>query len=165
MADDDVRSGTGWKPMAGIRTAVELDGGVLVGDDGSACAARAIEYAAGEAARRGVDLHVVRAWSIPTAVRPADAPFGTTPSIAEMQDATQAETQRRAEAAAAAHPGVTAHAHTAFARADHVLLAAARNADVLVVGSKGRSRLSSMLVGSTAATAVREATIPVVVVR
>lgn len=151
--------------MAGIRKAVEVYGGVLVGDDGSTFAARAIEYAAGEAARREVDLHVVRAWSIPTAVRPPDAPFGTTPSIVEMQDATLAETQRRADAAAAAHPGVQAHAHTALARPGTVLLAAAKGADVLVVGSKGRSRLSDMLVGSTAVTAVREATIPVIVVR
>jgi len=165
MADDDISQSTSWTPMAGIRTVAEVDGGVLVGDDGSPCAARAIEYAAAEAARRGTDLHVVRAWSIPTGVRPEDAPFGTTPSITEMQEATRAETQRRAEAAAAAHPGLRIHAHTAFARPDHALLAAAEGADVLVVGSKGRSRLSDMLVGSTATTAVREATIPVVVVR
>ncbi|WP_152192332.1 universal stress protein [Georgenia satyanarayanai] len=162
MADDDARHS--WT-MAGIHTAVKLDGGVLVGDDGSACAGQALKYAAAEAARRGTDLHAVRAWSIPTAVRPRDAPFGTTPSIVEMQDATLVETRRRAEVAAAEHPGVTVHAHTAFGRAGRVLLSAAAGADVLVVGSKGRSKIADMLVGSTAAACIREAKIPVVVVR
>ncbi|WP_324650655.1 universal stress protein [Georgenia sp. H159] len=162
MADDARRAS--WT-MAGIDTAVELDGGVLVGDDGSACAGQALQYAAAEAARRGAELHVVRAWSIPTAVRPENAPFGTTPSIVEMQEATLAETRRRAEKAAADHPEVTVHAHTVFGRADRALTAAAAKADVLVVGSKGRSKLGSLLLGSTAATAIREAPIPVVVVR
>jgi len=162
MADDDARHS--WT-MAGIHTAVELDGGVLVGDDGSACAGQAVRYAAAEAARRGTDLHVVRAWSIPTAVRPEGATFGTTPSIVEMQEATLAKTRERAEQAAAEHPGVTVHAHTAFGKAARALVSASSRADVLVVGSKGRSKVASMLVGSTAATCIREAKIPVVVVR
>ncbi len=162
MADDQSR--TSWT-MAGIHTAVELDGGVLVGDDGSVCAAHALRYAAAEAARRGTDLHVLRAWNITTAVRPPDVPFGTTPSIVEMQDATLAEARRRAEEAAAEHPGVTVHAHTVFGRADRALVAAASGADVLVVGSRGRSKLSNLLLGSTAATSIREAKVPVIVVR
>ncbi len=52
MVDDDAHEVGSWTTMAGIRKAVEVTGGVLVGDDGSACAARAIEYAAAEAARR-----------------------------------------------------------------------------------------------------------------
>jgi len=163
MADDD-RSRPSFT-MAGIHTSLELDGGVLVGDDGSACAAHAVRYAAAEAARRGTDLHVLRAWNITTAVRPDDVPFGTTPSIIELQEATRAATQHRAEAAAADHPGVAVHAHTVFGRADRALVAAATNADVLVVGSRGRSKLSSLLLGSTAATTIREARIPVIVVR
>lgn len=162
MADDDARHS--WT-MAGIHTAVDLDGGVLVGDDGSACAGQALRYAAAEAARRGTDLHVLRAWGIPTAVRPEGATFGTTPSIVEMQEATLAETRRRAEKAAAEHPGVTVHAHTSFGKAARALVAAASGADVLVVGTKGRSKVASMLVGSTAATCIREAKVPVVVVR
>lgn len=162
MADDDVpRSWT----MAGIDTAVTVHGGVLVGDDGSAWAGHALRYAAEEAARRGTDLHVVRAWAIPTAVRPENAPFGTTPSIVEMQEATLAETRARAESAAADQPGVKVHAHTAFGRPDRVLIAAAAFADVLVVGSRGRSKLSSMLLGSTAASRMQVAAVPVIVVR
>jgi hypothetical protein len=38
-----------------------IEGGVVVGDDGSECAADAIRYAAEEAQRRGTGLHVVRA--------------------------------------------------------------------------------------------------------
>src|SRR5690606_6278769 len=163
MADEGGTQ-TSWT-MAGINTSVDLDGGVLVGDDGSHAAFEAMRYAAAEAARRGTDLHVLRAWTIPTAVRPDDVPFGVTPSAVEFQDATRAATRRRAAAAAADHPEVTVHAHTVFGRADRALIAAARGADILVVGSRGRSKITSLLLGSTAATAIREATIPVIVVR
>lgn len=162
MADDVPRSS--WT-MAGIHRTVELDGGVLVGDDGSSCADHALRYAVAEAARRGADLHVVRAWAIPTAHRPEDATFGSTPSIVEMQDATLAETQRRAEAAAADYPEVRVHAHTIFVKADRGLIAAAAGADVLIVGTRGRSKLGELLLGSTAKTCIREAKVPVVVVR
>src|SRR5690625_7877783 len=74
MAEDGATH-TSWT-MAGINTSVDLDGGVLVGDDGSHAAFEAMRYAAAEAARRGTDLHVLRAWTIPTAVRPDDVPCG-----------------------------------------------------------------------------------------
>lgn len=157
-------SASSWT-MAGIHTSVELSGGVLVGDDGSGGAAQALSYAVEEAARRDVDLHVLRAWSIPTSVRPEHAPFGTTPSIVEMQEATLEATLRRAQAAAAEHPQVRIHAHTVFGRGDRALIAAATGADVLVVGSRGLSRLGNFLVGSTASACIRQATIPVIVVR
>jgi Universal stress protein family len=47
-------------------TDVRLDGGVVVGDDGSPAAEAAIRYALEEAKRRDSVLHVVRAWTILT---------------------------------------------------------------------------------------------------
>src|SRR5690625_5534496 len=83
--------GASWT-MSGIHTAATVSGGVLVGDDGSASALRALEYAVEEAARRGTTLHVLRAWNIPTAVRPEDVPFGGTPSILELQERSEEHT-------------------------------------------------------------------------
>lgn len=151
--------------MAGIRTTAELAGGVLVGDDGSVTADRALRYAVEEAARRSTTLHVVRAWTIPTAVRPPDTPFGTTPSVVELQDATLAETRRRLDAAIAGRDDVVGQAHAVHGRADQVLVTAAAQADVLVVGTRGRSKIGTLLVGSVAAACIREAPAPVVVVR
>lgn len=163
MAEDGATH-TSWT-MAGINTSVDLDGGVLVGDDGSDAALRAVEYAAEEAARRVSDLHVLRAWTIPTAQRPPDQPFGITPSILELQDATRAHTLQRAERAGARHPGVRIHVHTVYGRGDRALIAASAGADVLVVGSRALSRIGNFLIGSTAAACIRQAPVPVVVVR
>lgn len=151
--------------MSGIHTAATVSGGVLVGDDGSASALRALEYAVEEAARRGTTLHVLRAWNIPTAVRPEDLPFGVTPSILELQEATAAKTLERARQVATNHPELTIETHTVFGRGDRALTTAAAGADVLVVGSRGLSRLGNFLVGSTASACIREAPIPVIVVR
>lgn len=151
--------------MAGIDTAVQLTGGVLVGDDGSPTATRALRYAVEEAARRGVAVHAVRAWTIPTAVRPPDAPFGTTPSVVELQDATAAEVRRRLAEAIGDRDDVTGEAHAVHGRPDRVLIAAAEHADVLVVGTRGRSKIGTLLVGSIAAACIREAPVPVIVAR
>lgn len=155
---------TSWT-MAGIDTVAELTGGVLVGDDGSTTADRALAYAVEESARRGVPVHVVRAWTIPTAVRPADAPFGTTPSVLELQDATRDETRRRLDDAIGDRTDVVGVAHAVHGRPDRVLIAAAEQADVLVVGTRGRSKLGTLIVGSVAAACIREAPVPVIVVR
>ena len=71
------------------------DGGVVVGDDGSACSAAAVRAAAVEARRRGEALHVVRCWSITTTERPADVPTGMVPSLLEFEAATLAAEERR----------------------------------------------------------------------
>src|SRR3546814_2614338 len=67
---------------------VTPDGGVVVGDDGSKAASLAVRFAVEEAARRGATLHVVRAWTIMTCVRPDDVPMGITPSLLEMEAST-----------------------------------------------------------------------------
>lgn len=161
---DSSAPGKNWT-MRGVHTSAEINGGVLVGDDGSDAAVRAVEYAVEEAARRGTDLHVLRAWTIPTAVRPHDLPFGVTPSILEFQEATKAQTLGRATDAGADHPDMQIHAHTVYGRGDQALIGASAGADVLVVGSRGLSRIGNFLIGSTAAACIRQAPVPVVVVR
>lgn len=150
--------------MAGIDTAATFSGGVLVGDDGSATAGRALRYAVEEAARRGAVVHAVRAWSVVSGVRPAGTPYGITPSVLELQEATVAETRRRLDEAIGEHD-VVGEAHAVHGKADRVLVAAASQADVLVVGTRGMSKIGDLIVGSTAAACIREATAPVVVVR
>lgn len=156
--------GESWT-LRGIRTEVEIDGGVVVGDDGSASARRALVYAYDEAARRGAPLHVVRAWSRVRAAKPDDIPFGVTPSLDEMQQATQDETRRRIDEIAQGRDCVETHVHTALGPAARILLNASRSADVLVVATRGLTGLTSVLVGSVATECIRHARCPVVVVR
>lgn len=151
--------------LRGIDRSVRLDGGVAVGDDGSANARRVLAYAIEEARRRSAPLHVVRAWSRTNAARPDDLPFGVTPSVAEMQEATREQTERRMAEIRAGHDDVEVHVHTALGPAGRVLIEASEGADVLVVGTKGLTGLSGVLIGSVAVECVRRAASPVIVVR
>jgi nucleotide-binding universal stress UspA family protein len=138
-------------------------GGVVVGVDGSACAREALSWAGQMAARAGLPLTVVRAWSIPTAPRPATWEPGYVPP---MDDYERAVEQAVADDVTAARlPDdlqVTCRAvHRAPAEA---LVTASGDADLLVVGVRGHGGARGRL-GSLAQAVLRQAACPVTVVR
>lgn len=149
-------------------TELHPDGGVLVGDDGSSCAGAAVRAAAEEAVLRGVKLHVVRAWTITTAVRPKDVPHGIIPSMREFEAATlAAERTRVAEllAGSAAEVKAEVEVHAVHAAPAKVLVEAAESAGLLVVGTRGRGGFKRLLLGSVAEQCLRYAPCSVMVVR
>ena len=120
---------------------VELDGGVAVGLDGSPSSLRALDVAAHEAALRGEVLHVVRAWSLRTAPRPADCPAGTVPSMDAYQDSVDGSTAEIVRERLGEPPPVPVRRHIAHSPSPQALLSASRGADLLVVGHRGRGGL------------------------
>jgi nucleotide-binding universal stress UspA family protein len=153
-------------PTTHETTDLHPEGGVLVGDDGSSCAGAAVRAAAAEAALRGVKLHVVRAWSITTAVRPQDVPQGIIPSMAEFEAATlAAERSRVDELLAGSGAGADVEVHAVHAAPAKVLVEAAESADLLVVGTRGRGGFKRLLLGSVAEQCLRYAPCSVMVVR
>jgi nucleotide-binding universal stress UspA family protein len=146
-------------------TDLHLDGGVVVGDDGSEAAGAAISYGLEEAKRRDSVLHVVRAWTIPDAERPPDAPFGYVPSLHELEVATLEVTRQRVRRLMgdSGHPPV--EVHVVHGPAVDVLVAASRMADVVIVGSRGLGGLASLVLGSVADQVIRRSSGPVIVVR
>src|SRR3954454_21752943 len=62
-----------------VRETVQFDGGILDGHDGSECAQQAVQWAAGLDGRAGLDLHVLRAWSLTSEPRPATQEPGYVP--------------------------------------------------------------------------------------
>ncbi len=145
-------------------TEVRPDGGVLVGDDGSVCAAAAVRAAAEEATLRGVPLHVVRAWSITSAVRPADVPPGIVPSMLEFEAATVEEERRRVTELLDSPPA-DLEVHAVHAGAAKALVEAAETADLLVVGTRGLGGFKYLLLGSVAEQCIRHAPCSVLLVR
>lgn len=141
------------------------DGGVVVGDDGSEGAARAVRYALEEARRRGTGLHVIRAWSIMSTSRPADVPPGFAASLAEYQAAAMAEEKARIEALLGADLDVPVEIHSVHSPAAQALIVASETADVIVVGSRGLGGFRSLVLGSVAEQCIRHAAGPVIVVR
>jgi nucleotide-binding universal stress UspA family protein len=138
---------------------------VLVGVDGSDAALRAVCWAAAEAKRRQLPLRLVHAFAW---IAEPDFP-GTRAAGESYRDMLleQARDYLRSAATAAtgAHPGITVQQQLIVGHPAEVLAAEARRATVLVLGSRGLSRIDDLLVGSTAAAMVVHAACPVVVVR
>jgi nucleotide-binding universal stress UspA family protein len=147
----------GWRSRKG--------GPVVVGIDGSEASALALEWAYREAACRGVHLDVVHAFDVVTVV----APFGPAAVVgrADLEKAAYELLEDAVAVVAAdadARPRSVELVASASAAAP-ALLAAADGADLLVVGSRGRSTFRTVVAGSVAQHCARRATCPVVVVR
>jgi nucleotide-binding universal stress UspA family protein len=138
-------------------------GGIVVGVDGSACSREALAWAGRLAARAGLPLTVVRAWSIPTAPRPETWEPGYVPPVGDYERAVeQALADDVAGAGLSGDLSVTCRAvHRAPAEA---MVAASADADLLVVGVRGYGGALGRL-GSLAQAVLREAACPVTVVR
>jgi nucleotide-binding universal stress UspA family protein len=141
------------------------DGGVVVGDDGSEGAARAVRFGLEEARRRGTALHVVRAWSIMSTSRPVDVPPGFAASLAEYEAAALAEETARIAALLGSDVDVPVEIHCVHSPAAQALIVASETADVVVVGSRGLGGFRSLVLGSVAEQCIRHCSGPVIVVR
>ncbi|MFJ9012123.1 universal stress protein [Streptomyces canus] len=132
---------------------------VIAGVDGSAESLAAAEWAAREAERRGCGLRLVHAWERgPRPVRGASA--GAVHRHLARRVLRQVEDRVRA-----VHPGTRLDDEQTEGPAGAVLLHAAEQADLLVLGCRGLSGFTGFLVGSVALDVVARATRPVVLVR
>lgn len=136
---------------------------VVVGVDGSASGLRAVRWAAGQAARRDTGLRLVHAAAAPTGYPGGfvDAQVLRT-ALAEQGRAALA---RAAETAAAAVPGLGTVEVLTEAPASAALVAESRDADLVVLGSRGLGGFTGLLVGSTAVEVTAHARCAVAVVR
>ena len=140
-------------------------GGVVVGFDGSRAALCAVEEGADEAVRRGTALHVVRAWMLSNAAGETDAPAGTVPSLAEVEQAVRASVDRAVEVARRGRPALQVVGHVRHGKAAQTLVEAARGAGLVVISRRGSGGFVDLLLGSTADQVVRYAPSAVLVVR
>ena len=141
----------------------DIEGGVLVGHDGSAASGAAVKWAAQLADRLGAPLHVLRAWSITTAPKPPTMKGGYIPPLEDFEQAVVEKL--RADLDELDLPeGVEVHCHARHQKSTTALLEAAENVELLVVGTRGAGGFRGLGFGSTADQVVRHARRPVVVV-
>jgi nucleotide-binding universal stress UspA family protein len=145
------------------RSEVVIDGGILVGHDGSSASTEAVAWAADHAARVGVPLHVLRAWSLTNAPRPETMEPGYVPPPEDFEAAVLAQLTRDIEAMHLP-AGCDVRLHAVRGQSAAKLLEAAAGAEVVVVGRRGAGGFRGLLSGSTADQVVRHSSIPVVVV-
>ena len=135
---------------------------VVVGVDGSASAYRAVEWAAAEAARRGVALRLVRAFSWTTADRPTGWVLRYRDQLLEI---SRRQVARAARIAADARPDVAADPQVEIGAPIEVLGSEARRAQLLVLGDRGLGEVAGLVLGSVAVSLAARGACPVVVVR
>jgi len=121
----------------------------------------ALRWAAEEVATVGGFLDVVMAWEPvnPEAWIPHDPP-GT-----DRLALTRHAVQRIVKEALGKHPAVRVEARAVEGAAAKVLVSEAKDADLLVVGSRGHGGFAGLLLGSVSLHCVTHAPCPVVVVR
>ena len=138
---------------------------VVVGVDGSEESIAALSWAQRYASALGATVRAVAAWHYPAAV--GTAPVGVAPQPVR-DEAEQHVRDGLTAAIAKAYPGGEAdqvETKIAYGHPAQVLLDESDDADLLVVGHRGRGAFTGMLVGSVSTHRVTHATCPVVVVR
>lgn len=157
------RSGCPVVVVRELPTVTEARPSVVVGSDGSPVSSEAIGYAFAQASARELPLTVVHAWSPELVGTALDVPRfeQRRRSIADEERAVAAES---VAGWSEKYPDVTVRLHVLRASPAAALIDHSRGADLLVVGSHGRTALRAALLGSVSQAALQGAHCPVAVV-
>ena len=137
-------------------------GRIVVGIDGSEGSRTALRWAFDEALRRSSTVCLLHAWSFPFSIAPMAVPIAV-PSFEEMNEVASAILDQ-ALADIAAPAGLQLERRTVEGGAAEALIDAAKDAELLVVGTRGLGGFSRLLLGSVSHQCVHHAPCPVVVV-
>jgi nucleotide-binding universal stress UspA family protein len=132
---------------------------IVVGTDGSACATRAVEFAAHEAARWGALLHVVTAYYELPAEGGFIAPLGL------FQGSAEAVVSGALHCAEELEPSVVLKGEAVLGTPGPVLATVSDGAAALVVGTRGHNELTGLLLGSVSEYVLHHASCPIIVIR
>lgn len=134
--------------------------GIVVGIDGSDHSLSALRWAADEARLRGVPLRPVATFSIGFLSTGYEVAL---PDVEDLRAATR--TMLDAAIDSVEHEGVEVDPRVVEGHPGEVLISMGEEADMIVVGSRGRGGFVGVLLGSVTTNVVNHATCPVVVVR
>lgn len=135
---------------------------IVVGVDGSPESRRALHWAAQEAKLRGAHLSVIHAFTLPH-LGIVEQELATDVLVLierEAQDLVENEVDELGETTA----GLEVSRAAAEGTPAQILLDAAEEADLLVVGSRGRGGFGALLLGSVSQQCAHHAKCPVVIV-
>lgn len=135
-------------------------GSVLAGTDGSAMAERAVAYAAEEAHRRGLGLHIL--YAFPWASQAAAWEFTSPPELVRNGEQVVAAITERV---GTRWPELAVTSRVIVEDPATALVGASRHAEITVVGARGQGDLAEPLMGSVAQKVAAHAHSAVVVVR
>ena len=137
---------------------------IVVGVDGSKCSHSALRFALEEARIRKAKLRVVVVWHVPLAAYGAGwAP--PPPRLTEDSEAAAKEVLDEALRLAKEGDGVEIEPLVREGQPADVLVEASAEAEMLVVGSRGRGGFRELLLGSVSQQCAHHARCPVTIVR
>lgn len=132
---------------------------IVVGVDGSEGSIEALRWAGRQARATGAPISVIAAWDLPMY-------FGYAPAMDDIDWAASArQGLDQAVEKAAIDEDIILSRHVVRGHAGTVLVDAGRDAELLVVGSRGHGAVAGMLLGSISQYCTQHASCPVVVVR
>lgn len=138
-------------------------GAVVVGIDGSDHSHRALDTACDVAAREHRSLHVLHCYEpYPAAMGPVLPSRDVTTTLRGIAESVVQEARERV---AERHPTLTVSTSLSTHDAREKLSAVSHQASLLVVGSRGRGGMRSLLLGSTSLWVAHHSACPVLVVR
>jgi nucleotide-binding universal stress UspA family protein len=136
-------------------------GRIVVGVDSSRTSLKALRWALEEARLRGADLELVHAFPRPELV--GMTMVVTLPSDDELREASE-QVIADALAAVGGAEGIAVTRRVGAGGPASVLVDAAKEADLLVIGSRGLGGFRGMLLGSVTQQVIAHAPCPVVVI-
>ena len=135
---------------------------IVVGVDGSPGSQVAIEFAAREAAAHGATLRIVTAWEVPATV------LSSGEVAPDIYQSFEEEARKTVSDAAARvrelEPSVACEERIVEGHAGNALVDEAGSADLVVIGRRGHSAFTELLLGSISHQVADHAKCPVVIV-
>jgi nucleotide-binding universal stress UspA family protein len=138
---------------------------IVTGVDGSESARQALAWAVRQTELTGGVLEAVTAWDFPQFHGALEWLPPVNSGQEDLVAAARQELEQAVRDAIGNQPSVEVRTTVRYGPAAGVLLDAARDASLLVVGSRGLGGFTGLMLGSVAQHCVQNATCPVVVVR
>lgn len=138
---------------------------VVVGVDGSESSQRALEWAANEAHEHQAELVVMTTYIVPSA--PMTVGYLAMPSLDEQEWQAEAEEKTRelVRDTLGAEPAMKVTVEAVHGLPAKMLIDASKDADLIVVGTRGHGGFAGMLLGSVSQHLAAHAACTVAVVR
>ena len=130
--------------------------GIVAGIDGSPSSLAALEWAARQADLTGSALVVVAAWRLPSIYSETGTSYDPAADMQRVLDNSLPAIHR-------SHPALELTGHVIEGHPGPVLVDASRDADLLVVGSRGHGEFADILLGSVRMHCAAHAHCPVLV--
>ena len=151
--------GHSWKDEAALEPSTSQHR-IVVGMDGSAESARALDWAITYAQQSGAVLDIVTAWMFPMAIG-----YAFTTTVAEVRQQALDLLDEAISHVAEVAPDVVVRSEANEQPAGPALVMASKGADLLIVGSRGMGGFEELLIGSVGHYCMRRASCSVVIVR